>query len=307
MFVRLRERSTRFYKMNLKNQYHARSLNVPRTCARKLWHHIRERRDVPADVYRDFRRRMRQNDRYQNTEDGDVYILCTGPSIKGLDPATLVGKTIISVSHFYNHPLCGQVRPKYHLLAANHAPFEFDHYDRYIDGLSKWDWDFTCMFGYYPYAYSPLKYFANDTAPRFDYSFYRADLAHFGDRRSYLLKRAWDFSKTIPSSNTVLIQAIQWAVYIGAKRVILLGCDHDYAENIGAAATPHFYDANKGHDDSKLLNGISTEQWFQILHKRWQSYRYIHDYCLSQQIQVLNATKGSKLDVFPFVNLEQIK
>ena len=293
--------------MKLKEYYQSYNKNISKCLARSVYYGIKRQVEIPVAIRNEYNSKRKSNSRYKLTgSDRDVYILCTGPSIADVDPVGLNGKNTISVSHFYNHPKCGLFRPRFHMLAANHEPFGLDHYKQYIDGLSSWDWDFTCLFGNSPYRNSILKYFAQAPMPDFDFSFYETDLNHFRDPVSLTFSRAWNFSKTIAGSNTVLIQAIQFAVYIGARRVILLGCDHDYAENIGKDATPHFYQPEKGHDDSKLLSGISTEHWFEILAKRWRAYRMINNYCESRGVGVLNATEGSKLDVFPFVDLNSV-
>lgn len=267
---------------------------------------LRCRRSLPAEVYSDFKTRVAGNSRFRRHDGETVYVLCTGPSIRDLPVAPLVGKTLISVSHFTQHPACAQLRPRYHFLAANHPPFGADHYDRYVQALARWDWEFTCFFGYSPYRYSILNYIARKGKPTFDHSFYKIDLNHFRIPESFRLARAWDFSRSIPPSNTVLVQALQFAVFTGARRVVLLGCDHDYMHHFGEPSIPHFYEASQGHDDSEHLRGINTERWFNILGTRWAAYRNMHEYCRERGVEVINATPGSKLDVFPMVKLEDV-
>ncbi len=277
----------------------------------KVWKRLRSdkcelRKNLSPSLIEDFRGRVAANAQYRVHQGETVYILCTGPSIRDIEVEPLVGKTLISVSHFAQHPACGRLRPRYHFLAANHSPFGADHYERYIRSLAEWNWNFTCFFGYAPYAHSILNYFASHGTPAFDYSYYRTDLNHFRIPASYLLPRAWDFTKTIPPSNTVLVQAIQFAVFAGASRIVLLGCDHDYLHHFGSGGIPHFYEADKGHDDTEHLKGINTERWFQILANRWETYRRMREYCDARGVRILNATTGSKLDVFPMMNPRDI-
>lgn len=274
---------------------------------RLLKEHLRCRRALPADVYQEFRDKVRGNARFRGLHAGEtIYILCTGPSIRDVPVEPLVGKTLISVSHFAQHPACDRLRPRYHMLAANHPPFGADHYDRYVRSLEAWDWPFTCLFGYSPYPHSILAHIATKGRPRFDHSFYKIDLNHFRQPEAFGLERAHDFSRSIPPSNTILVQAIQFALFTGARRIVLLGCDHDYMHHFGEPSIPHFYEADKGHDDSEHLKGINTERWFSILGARWAVYRHLREYGRARGVEILNATPGSKLDVFPLVDLGSV-
>lgn len=244
-----------------------------------------------------------KNRTFKNLHKKTGYILCTGPSINHTNFTSLTDGIKISVSHFYNCSHCDDIRPDYHIIAPNHQPFAFDHYDRYLRGISKWDWDFTCLFGYSPYDYSFVRYVNSFGQPKFPFVIYKTDLNHFRTPDSYLLSRAWDFTKTIPPSSTVLISAIQWAVFIGCRKIILLGCDHDYLQSIHKNETPHFYEANLGHDDTPHLRNINTEKWFNILANRWACYRNIDLYCKNRDIKILNATPNSSLDVFESITI----
>lgn len=278
----------------------------------KVWRRLisedrERRRTVPKAVYADFQERVATNGRFRIHQGETLYILCTGPSIREVAVEPLLGKTLISVSHFAQHPECARLRPRYHMLAANHPPFGSEHYPRYIDGLARWDWPFTCLFGYAQYEHSILRHIAKHGVPKFDHSFYRIEPVHFRTPIAYHLERVWDFTRSIPASNTVLVQAIQFAVFAGAARIVLIGCDHDYLHHFGSGEIPHFYAPDRGHDDTEHLKGINTERWFQILANRWETYRRMHEYCRGHGVEIFNATPGSKLDVFPMLDPRAVR
>ena len=277
------------------------NINLLKVCMRTL----RERRyrkcNFSDDVLSAFRANSKRNASLIRKIGGTGYVLCTGPSSAGVGAEDVKDGTVISVSHFYNHPQCAEIRPSFHIIAPNHPPFGADHYHKYVDGLREWDWSFRCVFGYSPYQHSIAHFMTEHGVPDFQFSFYETDLAHFRKPESFLVPRAWDFGRTLPPSSTVLIPAIQLAVYIGCNRIILLGCDHDYADSIGKPEVPHFYASGQGHDDSEHLLGISTEKWFNLLAWRWACYRYMRLYCEARGVEIVNATAGSKLDVFRLV------
>lgn len=264
------------------------------------------RRDFPVALRHEFARKIAGNVHYRGSDQSTVIILCTGPSAAHLPVEHLAGRPMISVSHFHNHPHSAILQPRYHMIAANHDPFGPELYTNYMKSLERSRWKFTCFFGYTPHKHSILHYLRDNPAPKFDYSFYRTERTFFKKRESYLLDRAWDFTRTIPPSNTVLVQAIQLAVFLGYKRLVLTGCDHDYMHHFGESSIPHFYKKEDGHDDSTHLQGINTEKWFNILAERWAAYRMIRTYCSARGIQIINATPGSKLDIFPIIPLETI-
>lgn len=281
--------------------FRAHNINLLKVFKRELRERRYRKRNFSAEVLSAFRVNSKRNAGLIRKDGGTAYILCTGPSIAGVGAEDVQDGIVISVSHFYNHPKCAEIRPDFHIIAPNHPPFGADHYHKYVDGLGEWDWPFRCVFGYSPYLYSIAHYLTGHGLPDFDFSFYETDLTHFRKPESFLLPRVWDFGRTLPPASTVLIPAIQWAVYIGCSRIVLLGCDHDYAESIGKPEVPHFYASEQGHDDSEHLLGISTEKWFKLLASRWACYRYMRLYCEARGVEIVNATAGSKLDVFRLV------
>jgi hypothetical protein len=290
--------------LSVRLQVYARN---PLSVLKRTWRDARNsRRNFPAGLRHEFARKVVGNYEHRSKNNQTVLILCTGPSAAHLPVERMAGQQMISVSHFHNHPHCAILRPRYHIIAANHDPFGSDLYVGYMKELERSEWKFTCFFGYTPYAHSILHYLRDNPPPKFDYSFYRTERNFFKKREAYLLDRAWDFTRSIPPSTTVLVQAIQLAVFLGYKRIVLTGCDHDYINHFGESSVPHFYEKEKGHDDSVHLRGINTEKWFNILGERWATYRMMRTYCSARGIEIVNATPGSKLDVFPLVPLESV-
>lgn len=273
---------------------------------RRIKRFFRVHSEVNKRVYVKFKRKIYSNKKIKNIHiNEDIYILCTGPSIKDINSTFFIDKICISVSHFYNHEECRIIKPQYHVLAPNHEPFTLEHYSKYIQGLDKWNWDFTCFFGYQPYKNSILTYILNNNI-KFKYSFFDVDSCNDKKILNYKTKDSWDLSKKIPAASTVLIYAIHLAVYLGARRIFLLGCDHDYIQHFKSTSIPHFYKAEDGHDDSSHLNSIDTLRWFEILAGRWKHYIRIKNYCDRRNISIVNLTRNSSLDVFPFKDIENV-
>jgi hypothetical protein len=109
----------------------------------------------------------------------------------------------------------------------------------------------------------------------------------------------------IGNSNTVAFSAAQIAVYMGFKKIYLLGVDHNFA----------VYQNDKG----EIINDKSVKDYFTDEYNKDKENLYIPNldastrafismkkYCDEHGIEVYNATRGGKLEVFPRVDFDMI-
>jgi hypothetical protein len=105
---------------------------------------------------------------------------------------------------------------------------------------------------------------------------------------------------------SVVYGAVQLAAYMGFTEIYLIGCDHNYLQELGQNAV-HFYEEKKGNDkDAQHLEAFSTEKWFFEYYSRWRDYRLMATYLEQRGTQIYNATNGGMLDVFPRKSLNEI-
>lgn len=109
----------------------------------------------------------------------------------------------------------------------------------------------------------------------------------------------------IGNSNTVAFSAAQIAVYMGFKKIYLLGVDHNFA----------VYKNDKG----EIINDENVKDYFTDEYNKDKENLYIPNldastrafvsmkkYCDEHGIEVYNATRGGKLEVFPRVDFDMI-
>lgn len=114
-----------------------------------------------------------------------------------------------------------------------------------------------------------------------------------------------DISKYVGDSTTVACTAMQFAVYMGFKKIYLIGVDHSFStyknddgEIITDPSVKDYFVEDYNNDKSELYipNIDASTRAFMVMKK----------YCDSHGIEVYNATRGGKLEVFPRVNFDLI-
>jgi len=196
------------------------------------------------------------------------------------------------------------------VLAPQHPPFNFYDSSKYFDDFSiaykNIDVDYFLGVNYYEYSYiNLLKEKQQYNHSRIHYLNYEKPIVL--DENNYMNDNVWDISKNnIFSMRTVVYGAIQVAIYMGFSRIYLLGCDHDYLNDISRTSNHHFYKEEKGISDIQHLSEFTRERWFLEYYMRWKQYRLMKEYAETKNIEIINATAGGMLDVFKRVKLENI-
>lgn len=116
-----------------------------------------------------------------------------------------------------------------------------------------------------------------------------------------------DISKVIPDFQSVSIMALMIAMYMGFKKIYLIGTEHDFTVT---GEYKHFYPEDclrrkdRAVDSEGRIKDLKSEQrCFQNLIKQ---YRVLDKIASEHGVSVYNATAGGILEVFPRVNLEDV-
>lgn len=114
-----------------------------------------------------------------------------------------------------------------------------------------------------------------------------------------------NIAKYVVNSNTVVFTAIQFAVYMGIKEIYLIGVDHHFHTSINSKGeivvdpTVKDYfsdDYNKDKENLYIPNiDLST-----------LTYVAAKEYADTHGIEIYNATRGGKLEVFPRVDFDSL-
>jgi NADH/NAD ratio-sensing transcriptional regulator Rex len=106
-----------------------------------------------------------------------------------------------------------------------------------------------------------------------------------------------DISQIIYSGYSVMYDTLQIAVYMGFSKIYLIGADFSYLGD-PAKGGNHFYDS--GFEDKRTVAGPA------YLDVTLNALAVAKLYADSKGIEIYNATRGGKLDVFPRVDLDSL-
>lgn len=111
-----------------------------------------------------------------------------------------------------------------------------------------------------------------------------------------------DISDSIGEGYTVTYTCMQVAAYMGFKKMILLGIDHNFPIDVtpegkvvvNKDAGEHFYGSN------------DIPKHYPMLYKVDLSYKTAKEYAEKHGISILNATRGGKLEIYERVDLDSL-
>lgn len=123
-------------------------------------------------------------------------------------------------------------------------------------------------------------------------------------------------SKIIPFSSdvgagvyggyTVTYENLQLAVHLGLNPIYLIGCDHFYAGSLGQEGrSPVTMDGAQNHfvpgyaASGEVMNPA-------LISKMTKSYEWAHYYAQQHGVEIINASRGGFLNVFPRAELDTI-
>ena len=116
------------------------------------------------------------------------------------------------------------------------------------------------------------------------------------------VKFSEDVSKVFEAGETVTYNAIQFAVYMGFKEIYLLGVDHSYSQRMDSKGRLQIDRSIKDY-----FGDVKTEKFnIQNYTVSTEAYRSALAYANAHGIQIFNATRGGKLDVFPRISLDAV-
>lgn len=104
----------------------------------------------------------------------------------------------------------------------------------------------------------------------------------------------YDIAKIMPVSGNVITFSILLSMLMGYKEIYLLGCDFN---SFTTKKELHCYDDSNNTKDLTLSQDLLAYAQVAKYHER------LHQFALRKGIKIYNATKGSLIDAYPFVEL----
>ena len=229
------------------------------------------------------RNKYKQLKRYKNIHYGeDCFIVGTGPSLRVEDVNLIDGKKSIGVNTLFKLYEKTDWRANYYCI------IDPTTYKSIGDDVKRYHTDTLFI--------PENRIRENDTrVGKFSLecsSFYKIPYLSFFDEPC---KFSDDLSYEIFDGASVVYVAVQIAVYMGFKRVFLLGVDCNYDKNIKLHNEVLEYSKDYNYNWTKQT-GLTMIEGFKVAKK----YADTHD------VKIYNASRGGMLEIFPRVNLENI-
>jgi hypothetical protein len=246
---------------------------------------------------------LRRNRIFKDLHKGErCFILGSGNSVLQQDLTKLKGEIVMTQNHFHAHEHIKIVNPKYHVVVPKYQPKEYDH--DWVAWLKSMDEKLhreTIFF-----MGKNTKYLVDEMSLFNGRIYYIKD----GYQCALMRKAPVDITRTIMSVQTVLLQCLAIAIYMGFSEIILLGFDLDQVCRLSDRTKLRFYGmspitANKAEVTAEESTGASGIDWINM----WIIWRQC--YLLKQEaekrgIRIINATRGGLLNMFERQNYEDI-
>lgn len=224
---------------------------------------------------------LKKNATLKNRYSGkSVYILGNGPSLSNFDLKRIEKECVITMNHFELHPLKDQFKIVAHCVGEPYKSVTWEDPRPMFEGVKA------------------NSYWVN------------ADSRSFFSRENsynvhYYLPGLRSNARLLDGSNLTGIalryqstsqMAINVALFLGFKKIYLLGFDHDWLVTRGHS--PHFYEERDGVEKADLSR-FSYVEMIRISLSLFEIYEKLAFVAKKRGALIVNLSRPSYLDVFP--------
>ena len=240
-----------------------------------------------------------------------LVVLGNGPSLRSVldnEAGRLRRHRLMAVNFFANTPEFAELKPEFYVLADPHFFRNPDdpNVARLMDNLAAASWPLTLFVPASAKLPGGLAGEGNVTVARYNC----VGIEGFG----WLERLAFRCRRGMPRPRNVLIPSVMLGLWMGFRRIYLLGADHSWlgsltvdSQNRVASVQPHFY-----KEDDRELSRIKAEYIKRPLHDvlrgfylAFKSYHTIEPFARSLGAVVYNSTPGSFIDAFERAGLPE--
>ena len=243
----------------------------------------------------------RELEKRHSGEDG--FVLCSGPSIKRQNLKKLAGKVVITQNHFHAHEDIQVINPAYHVVVP------FFHPKEYSGDWLTW---FSTMEEKLPESTSIVFDLNTRNLIEENGLFPRRDIRYMSCRISpeNVSRAPVDITKSTLIVPTAVTQCLTLAIYLGFRRIYLLGSDLDQILNIRQREKLRFYGdspitnnrAELENDEDQLATGYIWYHFWTI----WLQLRLLKEEAARRGIEIVNLTDGGLLETFRRENYDTV-
>lgn len=243
--------------------------------------------------------------------DRPLYIMGNGPSLRtNLDNnlELLERSDTLAVNFAANTPEFRIVRPKYYVLADPHffRNISDKNVAALLESLKAVDWRMT-LFVPAKSRRSAARMIGNTMVSVEGFNFLAAEGWTWLEQLMFRLRLG------MPRPRNVLIPSIMIGVWLGYKKIYILGADHSWlktldvdSDNRVVSVQPHFYkeDSHEVERINRTYLDLKLHQVLESMTIAFASYHKINAYASRCGITIINATPGSFIDAFPRGSIE---
>lgn len=247
---------------------------------------------------------LNKNLQYKDRHKGKrAFVVANGPSIKEQDLSFLKNEITYTMSGIWKHPLIDKGwQPSYYCL-ADPIFFEekegFDSIKVFFENVRR---KLEAGIFFVPFlAKKSIEKHKLLEGLNVNYILFNSSLSNANND-------GVELPKGIPGVQSTAQMAIELAIYMGCSPIYLLGFDHDWLAKRGMDR--HFYHGKTLKNHPKAdgdLNKVPYKVDLEACLMLWQGYETLLKIAKAKNIQIINATAGGFLDVFPRQDYEKIK
>lgn len=245
----------------------------------------------------------KNNIQYKDIHKGQrCFILCNGPSINKQDLLPLQNEVVFSVSSGYHHKDYATIKPKYHCVPRiTYGKLTINDVVNWFKEMDQKIGDADLFLNYTEESLVKENGLFKDR--KVNYLWMEGE--SYGD-----LCKIYNLTEIIPSPQSVPIMCLIIAMYMGFKKIYLIGTEHD---SFRTGEYKYFYKptilAGKDYSvtaDGKISPDYSLYEELTAYAILWKQYRFLKTIAVNNDISIFNATFGGALDEFERVELETV-
>ncbi len=250
----------------------------------------------------------------------EVVILGNGPSFKKMlsdYPDFLEGKDLICVNHFPSTEEYQKLQPKYFIASAEDLYYE-DIEERFIEQSKKLfdainektNWPLVLFF---PFEARKYKRWQKQIIENKHIKIVYYNKTPI-EGLALIRNSFYNLKLGMVRPHNIMIPSIFMSIWLGYKKIYLWGADHSWLKDISVNENNealinqrHFYDENASKSLPMVWKKNERRKLHEILYKfmtAFKGYFDVGEYARSRGVEVLNCTKGSFIDAFKRINIE---
>ena len=241
---------------------------------------------------------LAKNEMLKGTGKGKrAFLLATGPSLKNENIKRLASEDCFSVSNFFLHEDINLIKPKFHFFAPYHEPMILENY---VQWLAKADRELPPDTGVF------LGHKGLDIVREF--KLFPNREIYYLYLTSYPPRNTVDITRCVLGPQTGPLMILPVLIYMGYKKIYLLGCDHTTLRDYKKTIT-NFYEEEK--DVRIIKQGASI--WASMIQEIKANLNIFLQYDFYKKItedsgktEIINISSDSWLDIFSFGNSKEV-